>query len=38
LRVEAENTAALASTREDAEGFVQEIALLEGKLAMERQA
>jgi hypothetical protein len=34
-RVEAENTTALASTREDAEGFVQKIALLEDELAME---
>jgi hypothetical protein len=37
-RVEVENVAALASTREDAEGFVQKITLLEGELAVERQA
>jgi hypothetical protein len=31
-RVGAENTVVLASTREDAEGLVQKIALLEGEL------
>jgi hypothetical protein len=33
-----ENTMALASTHEDAKGFVQKIALLEGDLAAEHQA
>jgi hypothetical protein len=37
-RVEAENTTALAFTHEDAEGFVQKIALLEGELALECRA
>jgi hypothetical protein len=37
-RVEAENTVVLASTREDAEGLVQKIALLEGELEEACQA
>jgi hypothetical protein len=37
-RVEVENAMALASAREDAEGFVQKITLLEGDLAAERRA
>jgi hypothetical protein len=37
-RVEAENTAVLASAHEDAEGLVLKIALLEGELAKERWA
>jgi hypothetical protein len=37
-RVEAENTTAMASAREDAEGLVRKITLLEGELAEERQA
>jgi hypothetical protein len=37
-RVEAENSAALASARDDAEGLVQKIALLESELAEERKA
>jgi hypothetical protein len=36
LRVEVENTVTLASAREDVEGLVQKIALLEGELAEER--
>jgi hypothetical protein len=36
--VEAESTAALASSREEAEGLVQKIALLKGELAETRQA
>jgi hypothetical protein len=37
-KVEAESTATLASTCEEAEGLVQRIALLEGELAEARQA
>jgi hypothetical protein len=37
-RVEAENAAALASAREDAEGLVRKIALLEGELVEARRA
>jgi hypothetical protein len=37
-RVEAENTAALASAHEDAEGLVRKIALLEGELVEARRA
>jgi hypothetical protein len=37
-RVEAENATTLASTHEDAERFVQRIALLGGELAAERRA
>jgi hypothetical protein len=37
-RMEAENATTLASAREDAEGLVQKIALLEGELAEERWA
>jgi hypothetical protein len=37
-RVEAKNAMALASAREDAEGLVQKIALLEGELMEERRA
>jgi hypothetical protein len=37
-RVKAENVAALASAREDAEGFALKIALLEDELTAERQA
>jgi hypothetical protein len=37
-RVEVENAMVLASAREDAEGFVQKITLLEGDLAAERRA
>jgi BMFP domain-containing protein YqiC len=37
-RAEADNTVALASAREEAEGIVQKIALLEDELAAERQA
>jgi hypothetical protein len=36
--VEAENATALASTHEDAEGFVRKIALLEDELAVGHQA
>jgi hypothetical protein len=36
LRVQAENTAALASSHEDAEGLVLKIAFLEGEPAVER--
>jgi hypothetical protein len=36
-RVEAENAVALVSAREDAEGFVRKISLLEGKLVEERR-
>jgi hypothetical protein len=35
-RVEVENTVALAFARDDAEGFVQKISLLEGELVVER--
>jgi hypothetical protein len=35
-RAKAENAAALASTREDAEGFVRKITLLEDELTSER--
>jgi hypothetical protein len=38
LRVEAENAATLDSTRQDTEGLVQKIALLEGELAEECRA
>jgi hypothetical protein len=38
LRAEVENTVVLASTREDTEGFIRKIALLEGELAAEHQA
>jgi hypothetical protein len=38
LRVEKENAAALVSTHEDTEAFVQNITLLEDELAAERQA
>jgi hypothetical protein len=37
-RVEVENIMVLASTREDAEGFVRKIAHLEGDLVVEHQA
>jgi hypothetical protein len=37
-RVEAENTVVLASAREDVEGFVRKIVLLEGELAAEHRA
>jgi hypothetical protein len=37
-RVEVENFAALASIREDAEGFAWKIALLEDELVRERRA
>jgi hypothetical protein len=37
-RVEAENTVALACAREDAEGIVQKISLLEGELVEARRA
>jgi hypothetical protein len=37
-RMEEENAAALASTREDIEGHVQKVALLEGELAEAHQA
>jgi hypothetical protein len=37
-RMEEENAAALASTREDKEGHVQKVALLEGELAEAHQA
>jgi hypothetical protein len=37
-RVEVENATMLASTSEDAESFVQKIALLEGELMEERRA
>jgi CYTH domain-containing protein len=37
-RVEAENSVALASARDDAEGLVQKITLLESKLEEERRA
>jgi hypothetical protein len=37
-RVEVLNAVALASTREDAEGLVQKITLLEGELTEERWA
>jgi hypothetical protein len=36
-RAKVENTTVLASAREDAEGFVWKISLLEGELAAERQ-
>jgi hypothetical protein len=36
-RAKVENTTVLASAREDAEGFVWKISLLEGELAVERQ-
>jgi hypothetical protein len=38
LRVRAKNTAALASTREYAEGLAQKVALLKGELAEVRRA
>jgi hypothetical protein len=38
LRSKAKNTAALASTCEDAEGFVWKITLFEDELEVERQA
>jgi hypothetical protein len=38
LRVEAENATVLAFAHEDAKGFVQKIAILEGELVAERQA
>jgi hypothetical protein len=37
-RVEAENAKVLASIREDVEGYVQKITLLEGELVVERWA
>jgi hypothetical protein len=37
-RVEAENVVVLASTHEDVEGLIRKIVLLEGELAVERQA
>jgi hypothetical protein len=37
-RAEVENAMVLASAREDAEGFVRKITLLENELAVERQA
>jgi F0F1-type ATP synthase membrane subunit b/b' len=37
-RMEEENAAALASTREDIEGHVRKVALLEGELAEAHQA
>jgi hypothetical protein len=36
--MEVQNAMALASTREDAEGLVRKIALLEGEFAEERRA
>jgi hypothetical protein len=36
-RVDVENDTALASAREDAEGFVKKITLLEGELATKRR-
>jgi hypothetical protein len=36
--VEAENAVAFAYAHEDSEGFIRKIALLEGELAVERQA
>jgi hypothetical protein len=36
-RAEADNTAALASAHEDAEGFVRKILLLEDELTVKRQ-
>jgi hypothetical protein len=38
LRMEVQNAMALASAREDAEGLVRKIALLEGEFAEERRA
>jgi hypothetical protein len=37
-RVETENVVVLASAREDAEGLVRKVALLEGELAEARRA